>query len=196
VPDALKQVGYEVHQLSENEILNGDLSVYDAIVVGVRAYNVDPRLVIEQPKLMEYVKNGGNMLVQYNNNNGLVTRDIGPYPFKVVNERVTDENAKITIIDPNNPILNYPNKISQSDFDGWVQERGLYFTRDADGQYQKVLQMNDPGESAKDGSLITTQYGKGRFIYTSLAFFRQLPAGVPGAYRLFINMLSKPKANP
>ncbi len=196
VPDALKQVGYEVHQLSENEILNGDLSVYDAIVIGVRAYNVDPRLVIEQPKLMEYVKNGGNMLVQYNNNNGLVTKEIGPYPFKVVNERVTDENAKITIIDPNNPILNYPNKISQSDFDGWVQERGLYFTKDADGQYQKVLQMNDPGEAAKDGSLITTQYGKGRFIYTSLAFFRQLPAGVPGAYRLFINMLSKPKANP
>ena len=196
VPDALKQVGYEVHQLSENEILNGDLSVYDAIVVGVRAYNVDPRLVIEQPKLMEYVKNGGNMLVQYNNNNGLVTKEIGPYPFKVVNERVTDENAKITIIDPNNPILNYPNKISQSDFDGWVQERGLYFTKDADGQYQKVLQMNDPGEATKDGSLITTQYGKGRFIYTSLAFFRQLPAGVPGAYRLFINMLSKPKANP
>ncbi len=165
-------------------------------MVGVRAYNVDPRLVIEQPKLMEYVKNGGNMLVQYNNNNGLVTKEIGPYPFKVVNERVTDENAKITIIDPNNPVLNYPNKISQSDFDGWVQERGLYFTKDADPQYQKVLQMNDPGEAPKDGALITTQYGKGRFIYTSLAFFRQLPAGVPGAYRLFINMLSKPKANP
>jgi hypothetical protein len=196
VQDALRQVGYEVHTLSEGEILNGDLSGYDAIVVGVRAYNVDPRLAIEQPKLLEYVKNGGNLLVQYNNNNGLVTKQIGPYPFKVVNERVTDENAKITIIDPNNPVLNYPNKISQSDFDGWVQERGLYFTKDADGQYQKVLQMNDPGEGPKDGALITTQYGKGRFIYTSLAFFRQLPAGVPGAYRLFINMLNKPKTNP
>jgi LmbE family N-acetylglucosaminyl deacetylase len=196
VPDALKQVGYEVHQLSENEILNGDLSGYDAIVVGVRAYNVDPRLAIEQPKLLEYVKNGGNLLVQYNNSNGLVTKHIGPYPFNVVNERVTDEGAKITIIDPNNPVLNYPNKISQSDFDGWVQERGLYFTKDADSQYQKVLQMNDPGEAPKDGALITTQYGKGRFIYTSLAFFRQLPAGVPGAYRLFINLLSKPKVNP
>ncbi len=196
VEDALKQVGYEVHTLSENEILNSDLSVYDAIVVGVRAYNVDPRLAIDQPKLLEYVKNGGNLLVQYNNNNGLVTKQIGPYPFKVVNERVTDENAKITIIDPNNPILNYPNKISQADFDGWIQERGLYFTKDADPQYQKVLKMNDPGEEPKDGSLITTQYGKGRFIYTSLAFFRQLPAGVPGAYRLFINMLSKPKVNP
>jgi LmbE family N-acetylglucosaminyl deacetylase len=196
VPEALKQVGYEVHQLSENEILNGDLSVYDAIIVGVRAYNVDPRLVIEQPKLMEYVKNGGNLLVQYNNSNGLVTKNIGPYPFKIVNERVTDENAKITIIDPNNPVLNYPNKITPADFDGWVQERGLYFTKDSDPQYQKVLQMADPGESSKDGALITAQYGKGRFIYTSLAFFRQLPAGVPGAYRLFINMINKPKANP
>lgn len=196
VQDALRQVGYEVHTLSEGEILNGDLSGYDAIVVGVRAYNVDPRLAIEQPKLLEYVKNGGNLLVQYNNNNGLVAKQIGPYPFKVVNERVTDENAKITILDPNNPVLNFPNKISQSDFDGWVQERGLYFTRDADGQYQKVLQMNDPGEGPKDGALITTQYGKGRFIYTSLSFFRQLPAGVPGAYRLFINMLNKPKTNP
>ena len=196
VPDALRQVGYEVHQLSENEILNGDLSGYDAIVVGVRAYNVDPRLAVENPKLLEYVKNGGNLLVQYNNNQGLVTKQIGPYPFKVVNERITDENAKITIIDPNNPVLNYPNKIGQSDFDGWVQERGLYYTKDADPQYQKVLQMADPGEAPKDGSLITTQYGKGRFVYTSLSFFRQLPAGVPGAYRLFINLLNKPKVNP
>ncbi|MGZ3833838.1 MAG: PIG-L family deacetylase [Mucilaginibacter sp.] len=196
IENALRQVGYEVHDLTENEILNGDLSGYDAIVVGVRAYNVNPRLAIEQPKLLDYVKNGGNLLVQYNNNNGLATKQIGPYPFKVVNERVTDENAKITVIDPNNPVLNYPNKISQSDFDGWVQERGLYFTKDADPQYQKVLQMNDPGEAPKDGALITTQYGKGRFIYTSLSFFRQLPAGVPGAYRLFINMLNKPKTNP
>jgi hypothetical protein len=196
VKEALRQVGYDVHDLTENEILNGDLSGYDAIITGVRAYNVDKRLAIDQPKLLEYVKNGGNLLVQYNNNNGLVTKQIGPYPFNVVNERVTDENAKVTIIDPNNPVLNYPNKINQADFDGWIQERGLYFTKDADPQYQKVLQMNDPGEGPKDGALITTQYGKGRFIYTSLAFFRQLPAGVPGAYKLFINMLSKPKVNP
>lgn len=196
MPEALKQVGYDVHELSGNEIMNGDLSVYDAIVVGVRAYNVDPGLAIEQPKLLEYVKNGGNLVVQYNNNNGLVTQHIGPYPFKVVNERVTDENAKVTILDPTNPVVNYPNKIGQGDFEGWIQERGLYFTKDADPQYQKVLQMADPGEGPKDGALITTQYGKGRFIYTSLAFFRQLPAGVPGAYRLFINILSKPKANP
>ncbi|HVW16329.1 MAG TPA: PIG-L family deacetylase [Mucilaginibacter sp.] len=196
VPAALRQVGYDVHQLTENEIMNGDLSVYDAIITGVRAYNVDKRLVYEQPKLLEYVKNGGDLVVQYNNSNGLVTKEIGPYPFKVVNERITDETAKIAVLDPSNPVLNYPNKINQADFDGWVQERGLYFTKDSDPQYQKVLQMHDPGEGPKDGALITTQYGKGRFIYTSLAFFRQLPAGVPGAYRLFINMLSKPKVNP
>lgn len=193
VTDALRQVGYDVHQLTEGEIINGDLSVYDAIVVGVRAYNVDPRLAVEQPKLLDYVKNGGNLVVQYNNNNGLVTSNIGPYPFRVANERVTDETAKITITEPNSPLLNYPNKITAADFDGWVQERGLYFTRDADAQYHAPLQMNDPGEGPKSGSLIAADYGKGRFVYTSLAFFRQLPAGVPGAYRLFVNLLSKPE---
>ena len=191
--DALRQVGYEVHQLTESEIINTDLSVYDAIVVGVRAYNVDQRLAVEQPKLLEYVKNGGNLLVQYNNNNGLVTKQIGPYPFSVENNRVTDETAKVTITDADSPLLNYPNKISQADFDGWVQERGLYYVRDLNPQYKTVLKMNDPGEAPQNGSLITADYGKGRFIYTSLAFFRQLPAGVPGAYRLFVNLLSKPK---
>ena len=144
VQDALKQVGYDVHQLTENEILNGDLSVYDAIVTGVRAYNVNERLAFEQPKLMEYVKNGGNLVVQYNNNNGLVTKQIGPYPFSPINQRVTDEDAKVTILDQQNPVLNYPNAISQDDFTGWIQERGLYFVSDIDPQYKTVLQMNDP----------------------------------------------------
>ncbi len=191
VPDALRQVGYDVHLLTESEIESGDLSAYDAIVIGVRAYNVKPRLAVEQPKLLEYVKNGGNLLVQYNNNAGLVTKQIGPYPFNVVNQRVTDETAKINILDPENPVLNYPNKITQNDFDGWIQERGLYFTKDADPQYHRVLQMADPNEAPQDGALITTSYGKGRFVYTSLAFFRQLPAGVPGAYRLFVNLITK-----
>ncbi|TWJ03284.1 LmbE family N-acetylglucosaminyl deacetylase [Mucilaginibacter frigoritolerans] len=196
VPDALKQVGYDVHQLSENEILNGDLSGYDAIITGVRAWNVNERLAVEQPKLMEYVKNGGNLLVQYNNNAGIVTKQIGPYPLRVVNQRVTDEDAKVTILDQQSPVLNYPNKISQDDFNGWIQERGLYFVSDIDPQYKTVLQMNDPGEAPNNGSLVVGNYGEGRFIYTSLAFFRQLPAGVPGAYRLFINLLSKPKNQP
>jgi len=194
--DALKQVGYDVHQLTENEILNGDLSGYDAIITGVRAYNVNTRLAIEQPKLLEYVKNGGDLVVQYNNNNGLATKQIGPYPFSVVNRRVTDEDAKVTVLDPQNPVLNYPNKITQDDFNGWVQERGLYFVGDIDPNYKAPLQMNDPGEAPNNGALITGNYGEGRFIYTSLAFFRQLPAGVSGAYRLFINLLSKPKNPP
>jgi LmbE family N-acetylglucosaminyl deacetylase len=193
VPDALRQVGYEVHLLTESEIMNSDLSVYDAIVTGVRAFNVNERLAFEQPKLMEYVKNGGNLLVQYNNNAGLVTTQIGPYPFRPVNQRVTDETAKVTILDAANPVLNYPNKINDNDFDGWIQERGLYFVSDIDPKYQTILQMNDPGEKPNNGSLIVTNYGKGRFVYTSLAFFRELPAGVPGAYRLFVNLLSNPK---
>jgi LmbE family N-acetylglucosaminyl deacetylase len=192
VPDALRQVGYSVHMLTENEIMNGDLSGYDAIVTGVRAYNVNDRLAYEQPKLLDYVKNGGNLVVQYNNNNGLVTANIGPYPFKPVNKRVTDETAKVTFLEPNNPVLNYPNKINDADFDNWIQERGLYFVSDIDPHYQAIFSMNDPGEAPNNGSLIVTDYGKGRFVYTSLDFFRELPAGVPGAYRLFINLLSKP----
>jgi LmbE family N-acetylglucosaminyl deacetylase len=195
IPEALREVGYDVHSLSENEIINGDLSGYDAIITGVRAYNVSERLVYEQPKLLEYVNNGGNLLIQYNNNNGLVVPQIGPYPFRVVNERVTDETAPVTIANPQSEVLNYPNKITQNDFNGWVQERGLYFVDNIDTKYQTPLQMADPGEGIKSGSLITANYGKGRFVYTSLAFFRQLPAGVPGAYRLFINLISKPKNN-
>lgn len=193
VAEALRQVGYEVHVLTENEIMSGDLSVYDAIVTGVRAYNVDQRLAFEQPKLMDYVKNGGNLVVQYNNFAGLVVQQIGPYPFRVVNERVTDEFAKVTVTNPQSPLLNYPNKITQADFEGWIQERGLYFVSSIAPEYQTVLEMNDAGEAPNKGSLITANYGKGRFVYTSLAFFRQLPAGVPGAYRLFVNLLSKPK---
>ncbi len=196
VPDALKQVGYDVHQLSENEVLNGDLSGYDAIITGVRAWNVNDRLAFEQPKLMDYVKNGGNLVVQYNNNAGIVSKQIGPYPLRVVNQRVTDEDAKVTVLDQMNPVLNYPNKITQDDFNGWIQERGLYFVSDIDPKYKAVLQMNDPGEAPNNGALVVGNYGEGRFIYTSLAFFRQLPAGVPGAYRLFINLLSKPKNQP
>jgi LmbE family N-acetylglucosaminyl deacetylase len=193
VPDALRQVGYEVHLLTESEIMNSDLSVYDAIITGVRAYNVNERLAVEQHKLMDYVNNGGNLVVQYNNNNGLVVNQIGPYPFRPVNQRVTDETAKVTVTDPQSAVLNYPNKITDSDFDGWIQERGLYFVSDIDPKYQTPLQMNDPNEQPNKGSLIVTNYGKGRFVYTSLAFFRELPAGVPGAYRLFVNLLSNPK---
>lgn len=193
MPEALRQVGYEVHLLTENEIMTEDLSIYDAIVTGIRAYNVDSRLAFEQPKLMDYVKNGGNLVVQYNNFAGLVVKQMGPYPFSVINERVTDEQAKVTITDPTNPVLNYPNKITDADFNGWVQERGLYFVTNIAPEYRTPLEMHDVNQAPTKGSLIVADYGKGRFIYTSLAFFRQLPAGVPGAYRLFVNLISKPK---
>ncbi|AMR31122.1 LmbE family protein [Mucilaginibacter sp. PAMC 26640] len=193
VPDALREVGYDVHTLTENEVLNSDLSGYDAIITGVRAYNVNPRLNYEQPKLLEYVKNGGNLVVQYNNNNGLVTKEIGPYPFTVVNQRVTTEDSPVIILDESSPVLNYPNKITPDDFKGWIQERSVYMVSNIDGAYRAPLQMGDPGETQSNGSLIVANYGSGRFVYTSLVFFRELPAGIPGAYRLFVNLLSKPK---
>lgn len=193
IPEALQQVGYQVNMLTENEILTGNLSTYDAIIIGVRAFNINNRLITEEPKLLDYVKNGGVLLVQYNNNNGLVTNQIGPFPFRVANFRVTDENAPVTILDPASPVLNYPNKITKQDFNGWIQERGVYFSTDIDAKYQTVLQMNDPNEQPNKGALLVADYGKGRFVYTSLVFFRELPAGVPGAYRLFINLISRPK---
>ena len=194
VPEALQQVGYQVSNLTESEIISGNLSIYDAIIIGVRAFNVNTRLPVEQPKLLDYVKNGGVLLVQYNNNNGLVTSQIGPYPFRIVNQRVTDENAAVTLLNPNDAVLNYPNKITANDFKGWIQERGIYFAADIDPKYRTPLQMKDPGEQPNNGSLLVTDYGKGRFVYTSLVFFRELPAGIPGAYRLFINLISKPKS--
>ncbi|WP_026897538.1 PIG-L family deacetylase [Daejeonella oryzae] len=191
IPESLKQIGYEVILLSENEILIGSLNSYDAIIAGVRAYNVNERLKYLQPKLMEYVKNGGTYLVQYNVNNPLLVNNIGPYPFKISRDRVTDEEAAVTFIDPKSKILNYPNKITPDDFNGWIQERGIYFVSDFDPEYRSILKMSDAGESPNAGSLIVADYGKGKFVYTSLAFFRQLPAGVPGAYRLFVNLLAK-----
>lgn len=191
IPESLRQLGFNVTTINENTVLNTDLSVYDAIITGVRTYNVNERIKFMQAKLMEYVKNGGTMLVQYNNNARLVVQNIGPYPFSVTGTRVTDENAKITFLNPSDPSLNYPNKITERDFDGWIQERGLYFVGSMDRNYVPIFSMNDPGESTNNGSLIVGNYGSGKFVYTSLAFFRQLPAGVPGAYRLFVNLIAK-----
>ena len=139
---------------------------------------------------MEYVKNGGTYLVQYNTSSPLVLTDIGPYPFKISRDRVTEEDSKIAILTPNNPVLNFPNKITAKDFEGWVQERGIYFLSDLDQRYTPLLGMNDKNEKQSEGSLVVADYGKGRFVYTSLVFFRQLPAGVPGAYRLFVNLIT------
>ena len=191
VSNALQQVGYEVTRLNTSQVLLNNLSSYDAIVIGVRFFNVNEEAKSVQVKLMDYVKNGGVVLAQYNVNNGLKSTDFGPYPFRLVNKRVTEEDAKVTFTKPNHAALNAPNKITEKDFDGWVQERGLYFADDIAPKYETILRMNDTGEAANDGSLLIANYGKGKFVYTSLSFFRQLPAGVPGAYRLFANLLSK-----
>jgi LmbE family N-acetylglucosaminyl deacetylase len=193
IPESLRQLGYKVNILTESAVLNTNLSVYDAIITGVRSYNVNDRIKFMQAKLMDYVKNGGTLLVQYNNNARLVVQNIGPYPFSVSGSRVTDEDAKITVLNPNDPAVNYPNKITDNDFEGWIQERGLYYVSNIDKNYTPIFSMNDPGEPVNNGALIVGNYGKGKFVYTSLAFFRQLPAGVPGAYRLFVNLIAKRK---
>ncbi len=191
VPAALKQIGYAVTMLTEKEF-NEDLSKFDAIVVGVRAYNTEERLKFYQKKLMEYVEKGGNMIVQYQVNNNLQKIDggMGPFPFKVSRERVTVEEAEIRFLKPDSPLLNFPNKITNKDFDNWIQERGLYFANEWDAKYEAILSSNDPTEKPMDGGLLYTKYGKGNYIFTGYAFFRQLPAGVSGAYRLFANFIS------
>lgn len=193
IPASLRQLNLEVIVLSDAELSTGSLAQYDAIVAGVRAYNTQERLKVWQPRLMEYVKHGGTYIVQYvteRTNLVVPTDSIGPYPFKVVRDRVTDENAPVTFQLASHPVLNTPNKITPADFEGWVQERGIYFAGQPDKAYEAPLAMNDPGEKPNTGSLIIAKYGKGHFVYTGLVFFRQLPAGVPGAYRLFANLLS------
>ncbi|MBB5621372.1 LmbE family N-acetylglucosaminyl deacetylase [Pedobacter cryoconitis] len=191
IPESLTQIGYQVTRLTENQVINGNLAGYDAIITGVRLYNINEKIALMQPKLMSYVKDGGVLLVQYNVNTPLKITDLGPYPFQLSRDRVTEEDAKVTFLKPAHPALNFPNQITAKDFDGWIQERGLYFATGIDAHYTPILQMNDTGEQASNGSLLVTDFGKGKFVYTSLAFFRELPAGVPGAYRLFVNLISK-----
>jgi len=188
IPVYLQQLGYVVDNLSDAQIENGLLQ-YDAIITGVRAFNTRERLSFLYKKLLNYVYNGGTLIIQYNTID-LVTNEFAPYPFKISRNRVTDEQSPVNFLLPEHRLLNYPNKITEKDFEGWVQERGLYFADEIAPEYDKIISMNDKGEAPLDGSLIYATYGKGVFIYTSLSFFRQLPAGVIGAYRLFINLIS------
>ena len=193
IPEALVQMGYDVVMLKEKDITPATLRTFDAVITGVRAYNVQNYLADKYDVLMEYVNQGGNLIVQYNTNNfagPLRASKIGPYPFVVSRNRVTDETAKVTFLKPEHPVLNFPNKISENDFNDWVQERGIYFADQLDPKYETVLAMNDPSEPEQKGSLIIADYGKGKFVYTGLVFFRQLPAGVPGAYRLLANIIA------
>jgi LmbE family N-acetylglucosaminyl deacetylase len=190
IPESLKQIGYEVNTIEPDELGTTNLDHFDAIVIGIRAYNTIPELAFKNKDLHDYVANGGTLVVQYNTRHRLVTDELAPYPITLSKDRVTDEDSQVIFLDPGHRVLNYPNKITQDDFKDWVQERGLYFPSEWSDEYQPILGMMDPGNPQTNGSLLVTQYGKGYYIYTGLSFFRELPAGVPGAYRLFANLLS------
>lgn len=192
VPAALEQMGYQVTILSDQLLSSIDLSQFDAIITGVRAYNIKESLNMHYSRLMSYIERGGNLIVQYNTSNqlGQVKSMIGPYPFSISRVRVSDETAAIRILNPAHPVLNYPNKITAKDFEGWVQERSIYHAQNWDPRYETIFGMNDPDEKDDKGSLITARYGKGNFVYTGLVFYRELPAGVPGAYRLLANLIA------
>ncbi len=203
-PEALRQMGVQVDLLSEKELSTANLAIYDAIITGVRAYALRADLRATQPKLLEYVKNGGTLVVQYNNPSDKrmspaiadALDHMGPYPFSFSGDdaRVTDETAPVNVLQPASPLLNIPNKITAADFEGWVQERGLYFSNKWDPRYQTPLETHDAGKPELKGSLLYTRYGKGAYVFTALSWFRELPAGVPGAYRIFANMISAGKA--
>jgi LmbE family N-acetylglucosaminyl deacetylase len=190
VPESLTQIGYSVKILSEPDITAKNLAQFSAVVLGIRAYNTQERISNWLPELLEYVKDGGLAIAQYNTLSELKTNQLGPYPLEISRDRVTDENAPVRILAPNHPVMTTPNQITSKDFDGWVQERGLYFPDKWDVAWTPILSCNDPKEKPLDGGLLIANSGKGFFIYTSYSWFRQLPAGVPGAYRLFANMLS------
>jgi LmbE family N-acetylglucosaminyl deacetylase len=197
VPEALARLGIRVDALDAQALNFGDLKKFDAIVVGVRAYELRPELPGANQRLLEYVSGGGTLVVEYQRDFAWDKFQYAPYPAKIDSStagaplpRITDENAAVTFLNPDDPLLNVPNKITQKDFTGWVQERGLYFWSEFDAKYTPLLSMHDPGETDLNGGLVYTRYGQGMYIYTGLAFFRQLPDGVPGAYRLFVNLVS------
>jgi hypothetical protein len=192
IPDALKRLGISVELLNPAALAFGNLSNYDAIVVGVRAYELRPELAGANKRLLDYVSGGGTLVVQYNRDFVWDKLQPAPYPAKIGSPtpRVTDETADVKFLQPADPLLNSPNKITAADFNNWVQERGLYFWSNFDSRYMPLLAMHDPGENDLNGSLVYARYGQGTYIYTGLSFFRQLPEGVSGAYRLFVNLIS------
>jgi hypothetical protein len=189
MPAALRQLGCEVVLLGAADLEQRDLSGFDALVTGVRAYNVRPDLRANQPRLLQYVRGGGTLVVQYNVLDERLP-PLGPYPFRVGRQRVSVEEAPVTLLHPDHPLLRKPNRIIARDFEGWVQERGLYFAAQWDPRYQTVLASHDPGEPPHEGGILFARYGQGVYVFTGYSWFRQLPAGVPGAYRIFANLIS------
>ncbi len=189
IPPALRQIGYDVTLLSDDDLAGTRLAAYDAIIAGVRAYNTRPRLRLHQDRLLEYVKNGGTYIVQYVTVKPGESDNIGPFSLGISRDRVSNEDAPVTMLDPGDPLLTRPNAITSADFEGWVQERGLSFADKWDAHFRPVLACSDSGEPSRQGGLLVASYGNGSFVYTGLSFFRQLPEGVPGAYRLFVNLI-------
>ena len=190
VPKSLKQMGYSISIIKPEEISAENLQNFNVVITGIRAYNTIQALAFKQNILLNFIKEGHTMIVQYNTANDFVTSAIAPFSLKISNDRVTDENAKMEFLAPNHPILNYPNKITSQDFEGWKQEQGLYYPNEWDNAFTPILSSNDKGETPKNGAILVAKYGKGNYIYTSLSFFRELPEGVSGAFRLMANMIS------
>jgi LmbE family N-acetylglucosaminyl deacetylase len=190
IPDALRLMGCQVTLLEDKDLEASTLAKFDAVVMGIRAYNTKQALALRNEALFEYVKQGGTLVTQYNNNFDYTTEKLSPVPMKLSRTRVTDEFAEMRFVKPGHPVLNTPNKLTSGDFEGWVQERGLYFASEWDPAFTAPISCNDPEEKPAEGSLLIAPYGKGTFVYTALSFFRELPAGVPGAYRLFANIIS------
>jgi LmbE family N-acetylglucosaminyl deacetylase len=190
IPAALRNIGYQVWEMKNEEVTASNLKQVDAVVLGIRALNTNERIAFIMPDLLNYVNEGGTLVVQYNNNFDLNTESFSPFPMKLGRDRVTEEDSEVRILKPEHPVLNFPNKITAKDFEGWVQERGLYYPATWDANFEAILSMNDKGETTKDGSLLVAKYGKGYYVYTGLSFFRQLPEGVAGAYKLFANLVS------
>ncbi len=190
IPEVLRSIGYKVPILGEGELKSTNLQSFDAIVLGIRALNTQNRIDYMMPLLLDYCEKGGTLVLQYNTSYRMKTSNFAPYPLQLSRDRVTQEDAPVEFLMPEHPVLNRPNKLTKADFDGWVQERGLYFPDEWDKQYEAILRWNDKGESPKEGSLLIADYGKGHYIYTGISLFRELPAGVPGAYRLLANIVS------
>ncbi|MGQ0541096.1 MAG: hypothetical protein ACT4O9_04495, partial [Blastocatellia bacterium] len=188
VPQAILQMGLDLTVIDERTLASGDLSRFDVIVVGIRAYQVRPDLVANNKRLLDFASNGGTLIVQYQLP-GYSQQNLMPFPAQM-GPRVADENAKVTILKPDHPVFSFPNKITDADFTGWVQERNLYNFSTMDSRYTPLLESHDTGEPENGGGLVIADVGKGKYIYCSYSLFRQLPAGVPGAFRLFANMLS------
>jgi hypothetical protein len=191
IPTVLQQIGLDITTLTPQDVASGDLQRFGTIVLGIRAYDTREDVKKNNQRLLDYVKNGGTLLVQYNTQpTDFNAGNYPPYPATLSRNRVTVEDAPVTLLQPDNEVFHYPNPITASDFAGWVQERGLYFMEPFDAKYTPLLASNDPGEQPQKGGLLLAQYGKGYYIYTGYAFFRQLPFGVPGAIRLYVNLLS------